>query len=58
MLEWSETSQDVDEFVWVTKEDALESMAEAIAQYVLSCPEAQDMRPDELQEAIVIGCKV
>ena len=42
----------------MTEDDAMEGLVETIAQCILSCPEAHQIRPHELQDAIVTACKV
>ena len=47
-----------DSFVMVTKDDAMEGLIYTIALTVMSCPEAQDVNPAELQCAIVKAFQV
>lgn len=41
------------EYVIVTKQDAVDAMAAYLAAWLSNVPEARDMAPDKLQEALV-----
>lgn len=47
-----------DEFVMVSKEDAIEGMAYYIALYLSRTPEAQKMDPKQLQQALTMAFQV
>jgi hypothetical protein len=45
-------------FVVITKEDAVEAMASYLAAWLSSVPEAQNMDPKKLQQALLTSVKV
>ena len=42
----------LDEYVMVEKDDVMEAISEFVATYLMQLPEAQNLKPEELQRAL------
>lgn len=52
------SAEPLDSYVLVEKEDVLEAIGTFVAAYLVSLPEAQKMKPEELQKAVGRALKV
>lgn len=51
-------AEPADDYVMIDQEDAVQSLAYYIAQCLVRCPEAQKLKPEELQTALCTSFKV
>ena len=48
----------LDSYVMVEKNDVVEAIGAFVAAYLMELPEAQNLKPEELQKAVAVAFKV